>query len=74
MYSGDPANRSAMRKLAIAAAVLLPLITGCASVDYGGSIGGLLDMILDAAPSDTSTRAGKQKMWDWENRHGPDSP
>jgi len=62
-----------MRGLAIAILLLLPLC-GCASFDTGGCLGGLLDMFIDPAPSDTSTRAGKQKMWDWENRHGPDSP
>jgi len=57
-----------MRRLIVAFVLLLPLVTGCASVDSGGCLFGLLDSVLDPSPSDTSTRSGKQKMWEWENR------
>jgi hypothetical protein len=57
-----------MRPIIVAIVLLLPPVTGCASVDSGGCLGSLLNMAFDPSPSDTSTRSGKAAMWEWENR------
>jgi len=64
-----------MRPVVVAFALLLPLVSGCASCKCGdclfGLLGSALDSVLDPAPKDTGTRQNKVDQWEYASRHQP---